>query len=76
VDGDAVIGQYPIVTVFDEEPFIYQSQMKVIIRTGESQLPRMRGHFKFVEGTIAQPTGDDFDAICGEIELCPDDYVY
>tara|TARA_B100000405_G_scaffold156873_2_gene109603 strand:+ start:67 stop:855 length:789 start_codon:yes stop_codon:yes gene_type:complete len=59
VEGEAVIGQYPILEP-GGRPFSYQSQ---------TNLPgggpgTMSGGFYFVEGTIERPTGSEFFAKC------------
>lgn len=64
VEGEAVIGQYPILTP-GGCPFSYQSQ---------TNLPgggpgTMSGGFYFVEGTMERPTGSEFFAKCPHFVL-------
>ena len=64
VEGEAVIGQYPILTP-GGCPFVYQSQ---------THLPgggpgTMSGGFYFVEGTMERPTGSEFFAKCPHFVL-------
>jgi uncharacterized protein affecting Mg2+/Co2+ transport len=65
VDGPGVIGEYPILAIGDEDPFVYQS--RTVCKYGGEEVPSMHGHFRFVEGTIDDPTGDEFNVTCGEI---------
>jgi len=70
VRGEAVVGMYPIVRPGHPD-FVYQSC------TGLSSAPgSMRGEFCFVEGTIAEPAGADFDAECAAFALRVPEYVY
>jgi len=64
VEGEAVIGQYPILEP-GERPFSYQSQ---------TNLPgggpgTMSGGFYFVEGTMERPMGSEFFAKCPHFVL-------
>ncbi len=36
----------------------------------------MEGHFTFVDGSIAQPTGPEFDVQCPKFNLCLPDYIF
>lgn len=68
VDGDGVIGEYPVVSTANRAPFVYQSQCRVLAPKDGSEAmppPSMKGHFKFVEGTLNSPSGDTFSALCG-----------
>ena len=66
VEGEGVIGEYPILSPDDVEAFVYQSQARVMApKDGSAPPPSMKGHFKFVEGTLNSPSGDIFDAVCG-----------
>ncbi|BDA45267.1 F-box only protein 3 [Coccomyxa sp. Obi] len=70
VNGEAVIGEYPHLT-FGEPSFEYQS-------CTHQQEPEgfMEGHFRFVEGSLAQPTGPEFDVQCPKFRLCMPDYIF
>lgn len=77
VEGEGVIGEYPILSPDDVEAFVYQSQARVMApKDGSAPPPSMKGHFKFVEGTLNSPSGDIFDAVCGEVPLVLDEYLY
>ena len=70
VRGDAVVGAYPIL-VAGGPPFVYQSCTKMANTPG-----RMEGSFTFVEGTIARPTGPEFEAACAPFTLAKQDYIF
>ena len=86
VDGAGVIGLYPTVTPTMGTPIIYQSQTRIVeykdksIAAKESKcdgkVPNMRGHFGFVEGTRAAPTGPTFDAVCARVNFINEEFVY
>lgn len=55
----------------DEPSFEYQS-------CTHQQEPEgfMEGHFRFVEGSLAQPTGPEFDVQCPKFTLCVPEYIF
>ena len=70
VRGEAVVGQYPLVTP-GCECVVYQSC------THMQHLPGcMRGQFAFVEGTRASPTGPEFDVQCAPFALELPEHVF
>ncbi|CAL8471143.1 g10685 [Coccomyxa elongata] len=70
VNGEAVIGEYPHLT-FGEPSFEYQS-----CTHQEEPEGFMEGHFRFVEGSLAQPTGPEFDVHCPKFKLYVPDYIF
>lgn len=86
VDGPGVIGLYPTVTRGMTKPIIYQSQTRILEYINpdvgmtqsscDGKIPHMRGHFKFVEGTRAAPTGPSFDAVCARINFINEECVF
>ena len=76
VDGDAVVGEYPIVSVDIAAPFVYQSQSQDMKQRQKStpathKAPAMAGHFKFVEGTLSNPTGGTSASLLLRARLLP-----
>eukprot|EP00242_Pyramimonas_sp_CCMP2087_P006835 CAMPEP_0198216936 /NCGR_PEP_ID=MMETSP1445-20131203/60593_1 /TAXON_ID=36898 /ORGANISM="Pyramimonas sp., Strain CCMP2087" /LENGTH=448 /DNA_ID=CAMNT_0043893391 /DNA_START=226 /DNA_END=1572 /DNA_ORIENTATION=- len=70
VRGEAVIGEYPLLRP-GQPPFIYQSC------TSMSAVPGvMEGDFRFVRGTIEDPYGDPFDAMCAPFALAAPDALF
>ncbi len=71
VSGEAVVGQYPLLRPGDPE-FVYQSCTQV----PEGERGSMKGRFRFVEGSIARPTGGEFDVVCPEFRLEEPQYIF
>jgi uncharacterized protein affecting Mg2+/Co2+ transport len=71
VEGEAVIGQYPILEP-GAEAFSYQSQTN---RPGGGS-GTMKGGFYFVEGTMDDETGPEFFAKCPEFVLCRPRFMF
>jgi uncharacterized protein affecting Mg2+/Co2+ transport len=71
VEGEAVIGQYPILEP-GAEAFSYQSQTN--LPGGGSGT--MKGGFYFVEGTMDDETGPEFFAKCPEFVLCRPRFMF
>jgi uncharacterized protein affecting Mg2+/Co2+ transport len=71
VEGEAVIGQYPILEP-GEPAFSYQSQTN--LPGGGSGT--MKGGFYFVEGTMDDETGPEFFAKCPEFVLCRPRFMF
>lgn len=70
VRGEAVIGKYPVLEAGGPE-FMYQSCTHQVAPSGS-----MEGDFKFVEGTIKQRMGPEWDVICPRFELQVPNYIY
>jgi len=71
VQGDGVIGKFPILTPGGPE-FIYQSCTH--LENGDRGF--MDGYFRFVEGTNRNPTGPIFDVICPRFRLEVPPFLY
>jgi uncharacterized protein affecting Mg2+/Co2+ transport len=72
VEGEGVIGLYPLLTPGMREPFQYASATSGASRSGGS----MGGHFVMVPGKLAQPAGPPFQAKVGTWQLTVPDYFY
>lgn len=70
VDGEAVVGAYPIVKPGPEGVSNYSSQGGGLL--GDS----LTGWFRFVPGSIAEPTGPDFDVACPKLTWADDGFLY
>ena len=76
VDGQAVIGMHPYLEygslgggTENKGDFVYQSCCPLPGPTGT-----MEGHFKFVPGSIEEPTGPPFDVPMGKLVFSVPDY--
>ena len=70
VDGDAVVGAYPIVKPGPDGVSNYSSQGGGLL--GDE----LTGWFTFVPGSIAEPTGPDFDVKCPTLTWEDDGFLY
>lgn len=69
VRGDGVIGQYPHLFA-GRPPFEYQSCTSI-----EQDIGFMDGHFTFVNGSLANPSGGHFNVDCPRFKLERPQYV-
>ena len=69
VEGEAVIGAYPILEV-GEESFQYESC------TGITSGGSMSGSFFFFPGTLSKPTGPRFEVFVPSFPLIVPDFVH
>jgi uncharacterized protein affecting Mg2+/Co2+ transport len=76
VDGDGVIGMYPLVTVDMATPFVYQSQTRAQTAHHGMTPSTMAGFFKFVEGSKTSPIGEPFDCTCATLNLELDQFLF
>ncbi|KAK9844452.1 hypothetical protein WJX74_002702 [Apatococcus lobatus] len=70
VDGDGVIGQYPLLIAGGDE-YVYQS-CTACGRMGGW----MEGSFTFIEGSLQQPDGPQFDAQCARFPLDRPGFIF
>jgi F-box protein 3 len=70
VNGEAVIGQYPLLHPGEEE-FIYQSCTPLASSSGF-----VEGSFTFIPGSLASPKGGPFEAEVPRFSLQLPDYVF
>lgn len=70
VDGEAVIGKYPLLLPGEKE-FVYQS-----CTTQQSTLGSIEGYFTFVTGRLAEPKGDPFEVQVARFPLEIPEYIY
>lgn len=68
VDGEAVIGMHPLLKVGEPE-FVYQSCTSAPAAANWDYPPTVSGSFRFVPGSIENPTGPPFDVSIPLIEL-------
>lgn len=71
VRGAAVVGHYPLL-IPGGEPFIYQSCTQIRSERRGS----MEGDFTFVPGSLAEPTGEAFEAACPRFTLEVPEFVF
>ncbi|KAK9811705.1 hypothetical protein WJX72_008721 [[Myrmecia] bisecta] len=70
IRGEAVVGHYPLLAAGGPD-FVYQS----CTQQGQA-IGAMQGDFRFVEGSIARPTGPEFDVLCPKFMLQAPDYIF
>lgn len=70
VDGEAVIGQYPLLRPGEEE-FVYESCSPLPESPGS-----IEGHFTFVPGSLVDRKGGPFEVQVGRFPLQLPDYVF
>ncbi|XVF65623.1 hypothetical protein PTKIN_Ptkin09bG0264000 [Pterospermum kingtungense] len=70
VDGEAVIGKYPLLHPGEGE-FVYESCTHLSSSTGS-----IEGSFTFVPGRLADPKGSPFEALVARFPLQKPDYVF
>ncbi|CAJ2679091.1 unnamed protein product [Trifolium pratense] len=70
VDGEAVIGMYPLLRPGDKE-FAYQSCAALPTSSGS-----VEGSFTFVPGRLVEPKGDPFIATVARFPLERPDYIF
>ena len=70
VEGEAVIGMYPLLRAGASEPFVYASL------TSCTTPGTMGGGFWFVEGAIESPIGEPFFVRCPTFKLEMAKYIY
>ncbi|WJX45580.1 F-box protein skip16 [Trifolium repens] len=70
VDGEAVIGMYPLLRPGDKE-FVYQSCAAIPTSSGS-----VEGSFTFVPGRLVEPKGDPFIAAVARFPLQRPDYIF
>ncbi|CAK0782349.1 hypothetical protein CVIRNUC_005643 [Coccomyxa viridis] len=71
IEGEAVIGKYPHLT-HAKPSFEYQSCTNL----GMGKSGSMAGHFTFVEGSIAHPTGPEFNVQCPRFYQVLPDWIF
>nr|XP_043628167.1 F-box protein SKIP16 [Erigeron canadensis] len=70
VDGEAVIGQYPLLCPGEKE-FVYES-----CTTSAASPGSIEGSFTFIPGSLTHPRGDPFEVEVAKFPLVLPDYIF
>uniref|UniRef100_A0A1J3FF48 F-box protein SKIP16 n=1 Tax=Noccaea caerulescens TaxID=107243 RepID=A0A1J3FF48_NOCCA len=71
VNGEAVIGKYPLLQAGEEEEFVYESCSSFPTTSGS-----IEGSFTFVPGSLKDPKGSQFEVQVAEFPLKLPDYIF